>query len=136
MEALNPSSVTLGRAELSSRLTGGKGLRVSGKELAKLCKAGRGSGSARRTCVARSSFSGYGDQMAPRAQLTAQRGANVDVMGLLLQQRIVFLGDQLDDFVADAIVSQLLLLDAQDERKRIRMFINCAGGPVRCVAWL
>ena len=52
-------------------------------------------------------------------------------MGLLLRQRIVFLGSQLDDFVADSIVSQLLLLDAEDPNKTIRMFINCPGGPMR-----
>ncbi|EFJ16169.1 hypothetical protein SELMODRAFT_233821 [Selaginella moellendorffii] len=51
-------------------------------------------------------------------------------MGLLLRQRTVFLGHQLDDFVADAIISQLLLLDAMDSKKEIRMFINCPGGSV------
>ncbi|CAA2983532.1 ATP-dependent Clp protease proteolytic subunit 4, chloroplastic [Olea europaea subsp. europaea] len=35
-------------------------------------------------------------------------------MDLLLKERIVFLGNQVDDFLADAIISQLLLLDAQD----------------------
>lgn len=49
-------------------------------------------------------------------------------MGLLLKERIVFLGSNIDDFVADAIISQLLLLDAQDSTKDIRLFINSAGG--------
>lgn len=49
-------------------------------------------------------------------------------MGLLLKERIVFLGSQIDDFVADAIISQLLLLDAQDHTKDIRLFINSPGG--------
>lgn len=49
-------------------------------------------------------------------------------MGLLLKERIVFLGNTIDDFVADAIISQLLLLDAQDSTKDIRLFINSAGG--------
>ncbi|KAJ7563629.1 hypothetical protein O6H91_03G117800 [Diphasiastrum complanatum] len=61
----------------------------------------------------------------------AQRSAEADVMGLLLKQRIVFLGHQMDDFVADAIVSQLLLLDANDPTKDIRLFINCPGGSMR-----
>eukprot|EP00850_Spirogloea_muscicola_P009563 SM000054S18049 [mRNA] locus=s54:180053:181490:+ [translate_table: standard] len=51
-------------------------------------------------------------------------------MGLLLRQRIVFLGYQMDDFVADAIVSQLLLLDAQDPNKDIRLFVNSPGGNI------
>lgn len=59
---------------------------------------------------------------------TAMRGAEADVMGLLLKERIVFLGSGIDDFVADAIISQLLLLDAQDHTKDIRLFINSPGG--------
>ncbi|XP_034701633.1 ATP-dependent Clp protease proteolytic subunit 4, chloroplastic [Vitis riparia] len=56
------------------------------------------------------------------------RGAEADAMGLLLKERIVFLGNNVDDFVADAIISQLLLLDAQDPTKDIRLFINSPGG--------
>ncbi|GAA0141066.1 serine protease [Lithospermum erythrorhizon] len=56
------------------------------------------------------------------------RGAEADVMGLLFKERIVFLGASIDDFVADAIISQLLLLDAQDHTKDIRLFINSTGG--------
>ncbi|KAK4742756.1 hypothetical protein SAY87_000757 [Trapa incisa] len=59
---------------------------------------------------------------------TAMRGAEADAMGLLLKERIVFLGSSIDDFVADAIISQLLLLDAQDSTKDIRLFINSTGG--------
>ncbi|CAK8540256.1 unnamed protein product [Lathyrus sativus] len=58
----------------------------------------------------------------------AMRGAESDTMGLLLRERIVFLGSEIDDFVADAIVSQLLLLDAQDPNKDIKLFINSPGG--------
>jgi len=49
-------------------------------------------------------------------------------MGLLFKERIVFLGSAIDDFVADAIISQLMLLDAQDPTKDIQLFINCSGG--------
>ncbi|KAI9083886.1 hypothetical protein K1719_034144 [Acacia pycnantha] len=59
---------------------------------------------------------------------TAMRGAESDVMGLLLRERIVFLGSDIDDLVADAIIGQLLLLDAQDPKKDIRLFINSTGG--------
>ena len=50
-----------------------------------------------------------------------------DPFGLLLRQRIIFMGGEVDDFSADAIVSQLLLLDAQDHTKDIKMFINSPG---------
>lgn len=59
------------------------------------------------------------------------RGGDTDAMGLLLKERIVFLGSQIDDFVADAIISQLLLLDAQDPTKDIRLFVNSVGGSLR-----
>lgn len=49
---------------------------------------------------------------------------------MLLQQRILFLGSQVDDISADAIISQLLLLDAQDPTKDIKLFINSPGGSV------
>ncbi|CAL9117453.1 unnamed protein product [Musa textilis] len=64
----------------------------------------------------------------PQTPATAMRGAESDVMGLLLRERIVFLGSSIDDFVADAIISQLLLLDARDHTKDIRLFINSSGG--------
>ncbi|KAB5573788.1 hypothetical protein DKX38_000982 [Salix brachista] len=56
---------------------------------------------------------------APQTPGTSMRGAETDAMGLLLRERIVFLGNSIDDFVADAIISQLLLLDAQDPTKDI-----------------
>lgn len=68
---------------------------------------------------------------ATQAPEAVQKAAEADVMGLLLRQRIVFLGCSLDDFAADAIISQLLLLDAQDPTKDIRLFINSAGGSMR-----
>ena len=48
----------------------------------------------------------------------------------LLRNRIVFLGSQVDDFNADAVISQLLLLDQQDPTKEIKLFINSPGGSV------
>ncbi|KAG6782581.1 hypothetical protein POTOM_011991 [Populus tomentosa] len=65
---------------------------------------------------------------SPQTPATSMRGAETDAMGLLLRERIVFLGNNIDDFVADAIISQLLLLDAQDPTKDIRLFVNCPGG--------
>lgn len=47
---------------------------------------------------------------------------------MLLRERIVFLDDYISDYFADAIISQLLLLDAKDPNKEIRMFINSPGG--------
>lgn len=49
---------------------------------------------------------------------------------MLLRQRIVFLGSQVDDYTADFIVGQLLYLDAEDPKKDIKLFINSPGGSV------
>lgn len=55
---------------------------------------------------------------------------DLDPATMLLQQRILFLGSQVDDFSADVIISQMLLLDAQDPTKDIKLFINSPGGSV------
>ncbi|KAF5749980.1 putative ATP-dependent Clp protease proteolytic subunit [Tripterygium wilfordii] len=54
----------------------------------------------------------------------------LDTTNMLLRQRIVFLGSQVDDMTADFIISQLLFLDAEDSKKDIRLFINSPGGSV------
>jgi len=51
-----------------------------------------------------------------------------DPFGLLLRQRTIFMGGEVEDFGADAIISQLLLLDSQDPSKDIKLFINSPGG--------
>ncbi|KAH7421490.1 hypothetical protein KP509_13G060200 [Ceratopteris richardii] len=55
---------------------------------------------------------------------------DLDPSNMLLRQRIIFLGSQVDDFSADVIISQLLLLDAEDPTKDIKLFINSPGGSV------
>ncbi|GLJ26655.1 hypothetical protein SUGI_0518390 [Cryptomeria japonica] len=76
-----------------------------------------------------SSFSYRGSGVvAEQGVVPAQRSGEGDVMGSLLKDRTVLLGNDMDDFVADAIVSQLLLLDAKSPNKDIRLFINCGGG--------
>ncbi|EES00782.1 hypothetical protein BDA96_03G184600 [Sorghum bicolor] len=54
----------------------------------------------------------------------------LDTSNMLLRQRIVFLGSSVDDTSADLIISQLLLLDAEDQTKDIKLFINSPGGSI------
>ncbi|KAI3933503.1 hypothetical protein MKX01_022082 [Papaver californicum] len=54
----------------------------------------------------------------------------LDPTNMLLRQRIIFLGSQVDDMTADLIISQLLFLDAEDQKKDIKLFINSPGGSV------
>ncbi|XP_042502812.1 ATP-dependent Clp protease proteolytic subunit 3, chloroplastic [Macadamia integrifolia] len=58
------------------------------------------------------------------------RFEELDTTNMLLRQRIVFLGSQVDDMTADLIISQLLFLDAEDQKKDIKLFINSPGGSV------
>lgn len=53
-----------------------------------------------------------------------------DIYSRLLRERIVFLGTQVNDEVADSIVAQLLFLDAEEPEKEIQLYINSPGGSV------
>ena len=53
-----------------------------------------------------------------------------DIYSRLLKDRIVFLGTPIDDYVANAIIAQLLFLQMEDPKKDIHVYINCPGGSV------
>jgi len=53
-----------------------------------------------------------------------------EIYSRLLRERIIFLGTGIDDAVADALVAQLLFLEAEDPEKDIQIYINSPGGSV------
>ncbi|MEK7765890.1 MAG: ATP-dependent Clp protease proteolytic subunit, partial [bacterium] len=53
-----------------------------------------------------------------------------DIYSRLLKDRIVFLGDQIDDGIANTVIAQLLFLESQDKTKDIKLYINSPGGSV------
>ena len=53
-----------------------------------------------------------------------------DIYSRLLNDRIVFLGEQIDDHVANSVVAQLLHLESADPEKDISLYINSPGGSV------
>ncbi len=53
-----------------------------------------------------------------------------DIYSRLLKERIIFLGDPIDDDLANAVIAQLLFLDSQDQKKDIKLYINTPGGLV------
>ena len=53
-----------------------------------------------------------------------------DIYSRLLNERIIFLGDGINDDVANTVIAQLLFLDYQDPKKDIQMYINSPGGSV------
>ncbi len=61
---------------------------------------------------------------------TANGERAYDIYSRLLKDRIVFLGTEIDDSVANAVIAQLLFLESQDKEKEITMYINSPGGSV------
>lgn len=53
-----------------------------------------------------------------------------DIYSRLLKERIIFLGEAIDDHVANLTIAQLLFLDAEDNKKDIKLYINSPGGSV------
>src|SRR6185503_16427282 len=53
-----------------------------------------------------------------------------DIFSRLLLDRIIFLGTEIDDDVANLIIAQLLFLEADGPGKAIHLYINCPGGSV------
>ena len=56
--------------------------------------------------------------------------ANDSVFEKLLKERILFLGDQVDDQIANKLCAQMLLLSAEDPTRDIALYINSPGGSV------
>lgn len=53
-----------------------------------------------------------------------------DIYSRLLKDRIIFIGEEIDDHVASVVVAQLLFLEAEDPDKDINIYINSPGGSV------
>ena len=53
-----------------------------------------------------------------------------DIFSRLLMDRIVFLGTEINDYVANLVIAQLLFLDSEDSTKEISLYINSPGGYV------
>ena len=60
-----------------------------------------------------------------------QRGERMfDIYSRLLRDRVIFLGTEVSDDVANVVVAQLLFLEAEDPDKQIELYINSPGGSV------
>jgi ATP-dependent Clp protease, protease subunit len=67
----------------------------------------------------------------PYVTETSARGERVsDIFSLLLKERIVFLGTEINPVVADLIIAQLLYLDREDPDKDISLYIHSPGGHI------
>ena len=67
----------------------------------------------------------------PTVSESSSRGErSFDIFSRLLRERIIFLGSEIDDDVANSIVAQLLLLDSENPEKDIMLYINSPGGVI------
>ena len=71
------------------------------------------------------------DNLVPMVVEQTPRGERAyDIYSRLLKDRIVFLGTPIDDYMANAVIAQLLFLEADDPAKDISLYINSPGGLV------
>ena len=71
------------------------------------------------------------DYLIPMVIEQTNRGErSFDIYSRLLQERIIFLGSEIDDNIANVIMAQMLHLDAEDSEKDIQLYINSPGGSV------
>ena len=61
---------------------------------------------------------------------TSRGERSYDIYSRLLKDRIIFLGEEVNDVSANLIVAQLLFLEAEDPGKDIQLYINSPGGSV------
>ncbi|MGE5480465.1 MAG: ATP-dependent Clp endopeptidase proteolytic subunit ClpP [Chloroflexota bacterium] len=71
------------------------------------------------------------NQLIPMVVEQTSRGErSFDIYSRLLKDRIIFVGGQVDDYMANLIIAQLLFLSSEDPTKDINLYINSPGGSV------
>jgi ATP-dependent Clp protease protease subunit len=69
--------------------------------------------------------------LVPMVIETSSRGERAyDIYSRLLKERIIFLGDAIEDTMANLVIAQLLFLDSEDPEKDINLYINSPGGVI------
>jgi ATP-dependent Clp protease protease subunit len=69
--------------------------------------------------------------LVPMVIESSSRGERAyDIYSRLLKERIIFLGDQIEDHIANLIIAQMLFLEAEDPERDISLYINSPGGVV------
>ena len=69
--------------------------------------------------------------LVPMVIESSSRGERAyDIYSRLLKERIIFLGDVIEDHLANLVIAQLLFLESEDPEKDISLYINSPGGVV------
>jgi len=76
-------------------------------------------------------LSDIAQMLVPMVVESTNRGErSYDIYSLLLKERVIFLGTQVDDYSANLIIAQLLYLDREDPERDISLYIHSPGGSV------
>ncbi len=71
------------------------------------------------------------NQLVPIVIEQTSRGErSYDIYSRLLKERIIFIGQPIDDYVANLVIAQFLFLSSEDPNKDINLYINSPGGSV------
>ncbi len=71
------------------------------------------------------------NQLVPMVIEQTHRGERAyDIFSRLLKERIIFIGTQVEDTMANLIIAQLLFLEAEDPDKEIHIYLNSPGGVI------
>src|SRR5258707_2571929 len=82
-----------------------------------------------RSSASRISLEWKFEMMIPSVIETTGRGERIyDIYSLLLKERVVFVGSQINDQIANLVVAQLLWLDPEESENEIKMYIQSPGG--------
>src|SRR3954464_11643095 len=69
--------------------------------------------------------------LVPMVIESTSRGERAyDIYSRLLRERIIFLGDAIEDHLANLVIAQLLFLDSEDPEKDLSLYITSPGGVV------
>mmetsp|Transcript_4623 Transcript_4623/g.7275 ORF Transcript_4623/g.7275 Transcript_4623/m.7275 type:complete len:256 (-) Transcript_4623:210-977(-) len=128
---------------MASRAAASSGMMVG--SASSLGRVTRRQGAGGRRCVARRAVIAGGARAAvevvagsmgdPPVNVVVQtaRGEVIDCMSALMRNRIIFIGDRIDENVATRICAELLALQYEDPRADIKIFLNCTSGTQYCV---
>ena len=61
---------------------------------------------------------------------TSRGERSYDIYSRLLKERIIFLGEEVNDVTASLVVAQLLFLESEDPDKDVHLYINSPGGSI------
>ena len=98
-----------------------------GKEFLKYAVKGHGMNSMHLEKYISSSIYDFTPYIIEERQLNVQA---LDVFSRLMMDRIIFLGNPIDDYIANVVQAQLLFLESADAKRDIMMYINSPGGVV------